>query len=169
MFITVSVWGWYRWRQTRVTGGAHAQGTAVIPQWASGWERAGLIAVMAAGTVGLTPVFRAMGSYEPVWSDTWIFTGSLLATYGMARGWVEFWLIWVAVDLVGVPLLWGAGYYATSLMYVFYGCFTLVGFLCGGVPATGKHSVPVCKRSSRILRSRWRRVNNGFGNAHSSE
>ena len=46
----------------------------------------------------------------------------------MARGWVEFWLIWVAVDLVGVPLLWSAGYYATSLMYVFYGCFTLVGF-----------------------------------------
>ena len=89
MFITVSVWGWYRWRQTRVTGGAHAQGTAVIPQWASGWERAGLIAVMAAGTVGLTPVFRAMGSYEPVWSDAWIFTGSLLATYGMARGWVD--------------------------------------------------------------------------------
>ena len=128
MFITVSVWGWYRWRQTRVTEGAHAQGTAVIPQWASGRERAGLITVMAAGTVGLTPVFRAMGSYEPVWSDAWIFTGSLLATYGMARGWVEFWLIWVAVDLVGVPLLWGAGYYATSLMYVFYGCFTLVGF-----------------------------------------
>ena len=34
----------------------------------------------------------------------------------------------MAVDLVGVPLLWSAGYYATSLMYVFYGCFTLVGF-----------------------------------------
>lgn len=83
---------------------------------------------MVAGTLLLTPIFRALGSYEPVWSDAWIFTGSLLATYGMARGWVEFWLIWVAVDLVGVPLLWSAGYYATSFMYVFYGCFTLVGF-----------------------------------------
>ena len=54
--------------------------------------------------------------------------GSLLATYGMAKGWVEFWLIWVAVDLVGVPLLFSAGYYATAFMYVFYGVFTLVGF-----------------------------------------
>jgi nicotinamide mononucleotide transporter len=46
----------------------------------------------------------------------------------MAKGWVEFWLIWVAVDIVGVPLLWSAGYYASALMYVFYGAFTLTGF-----------------------------------------
>ena len=56
------------------------------------------------------------------------FMGSLLATYGMAKGWVEFWLIWVAVDVVGVPLLVSAGYYASAFMYVFYGAFTLVGF-----------------------------------------
>ena len=54
--------------------------------------------------------------------------GSVLATYGMAKGWVEFWLIWVAVDLVGVPLLFSAGYWATALMYVIYGLFTLFGF-----------------------------------------
>ena len=29
----------------------------------------------------------------------------MLATYAMARGWIEFWLGWIAVDLVGVPLL----------------------------------------------------------------
>ena len=28
--------------------------------------------------------------------------GSVLATYGMARGWVDFWLIWILVDVVGV-------------------------------------------------------------------
>ena len=37
-------------------------------------------------------------------------------------------LIWVAVDVVGVPLLISAGYYASASMYVFYGVFTLVGF-----------------------------------------
>ena len=52
----------------------------------------------------------------------------MLATYGMAKGWVEFWLIWVAVDAVGVPLLFSAGYYASAFMYLFYGAFTLVGF-----------------------------------------
>lgn len=123
MFIAVSVYGWRRWQQSRNGGGS-----AVTPQWASGRERLGLVAVMLIGTVALTPVFARLGSYEPVWADAWTFVGSLLATYGMAKGWVEFWLIWVAVDIVGVPLLFSAGYYATAFMYVFYGVFTLIGF-----------------------------------------
>ena len=126
MFIAVSLWGWYRWNQTRKTGDVGQ--AAVIPQWASWHERAFMVAFMAVGTGVLTPIFRALGSYEPVWSDAWIFTGSLLATYGMAKGWVEFWLVWVAVDVVGVPLLWSAGYYASAFMYLFYGAFTLTGF-----------------------------------------
>ena len=81
-----------------------------------------------AGTVALTPLFDSLGSYPPVWADAWTFMGSLLATYGMARGWTEFWLIWVAVDIVGVPLLFSAGYYASAVMYLFYGFFTLAGF-----------------------------------------
>lgn len=126
MFIAVSVWGWYRWSQARK--GAGENKSAVSPRWASGRERIFMVLFMLLGTGLLTPVFRALGSYEPVWSDAWIFTGSLLATFGMAKGWVEFWLVWVAVDIVGVPLLWSAGYYASAFMYIFYGAFTLTGF-----------------------------------------
>jgi len=123
MFIVVSVYGWYRWKHSQ-----DADGTAVEPRWAGLRARVILIVALVAGTAVLTPLFTALGSFEPVWADAWIFTGSLLATYGMAKGWVEFWLIWVAVDLVGVPLLFSAGYYASGLMYAVYGGFTLVGF-----------------------------------------
>ncbi len=123
MFIAVSVFGWYRWKQAK-----NGTGSAVTPQWASNKARLALIAVLILGTLAVTPIFRLLGSYEPVWADAWTFVGSLLATYGMAKGWVEFWLIWVAVDAVGVPLLFSAGYYASAFMYLFYGAFTLVGF-----------------------------------------
>jgi len=123
MFIIVSIYGWYSWKHSRNTDGA-----AVEPRWAGMRTRILLIVALVGGTLVLTPIFRALGSYEPVWADAWIFMGSLLATYGMAKGWVEFWLIWVAVDIVGVPLLLGAGYYASAFMYIFYGAFTLVGF-----------------------------------------
>ncbi|HXD29008.1 MAG TPA: nicotinamide riboside transporter PnuC [Arthrobacter sp.] len=123
MFIAVSVYGYRRWRQSR-----DGAGTAISPRWATPRERGALAAILVLGTVALTPLFRVLGSYEPVWADAWTFVGSLLATYGMAKGWVEFWLIWVAVDVVGVPLLFSAGYFATAFMYLFYGCFTLVGF-----------------------------------------
>ena len=123
MFIAVAIYGWRRWQASKSSGA-----DAVTPQWASGRARLGLVAGLIPGTVALTPVFGMLGSYEPVWADAWTFVGSLLATYGMAKGWVEFWLIWVAVDIVGVPLLFSAGYYATAFMYLFYGIFTLIGF-----------------------------------------
>ncbi len=126
MFIAVSVYGWVQWSRNRRLGREHA---AVTPHWASGRERVLLIAALLGGTLILTPIFQALGSFEPVWADAWIFVGSLLATWGMARGWTEFWLIWVAVDIVGVPLLVSAGYYASALLYLFYGVFTIIGFI----------------------------------------
>ncbi|SIO23467.1 nicotinamide riboside transporter PnuC [Agromyces cerinus] len=124
MFIAVSIYGWVRWSQHR-----HVSDSAVEPKWASARARILLGVALVGGTLVLTPIFRALGSFEPVWADAWIFMGSLLATWGMAKGWTEFWLIWVAVDIVGVPLLISAGYYASALLYVFYGLFTIFGFI----------------------------------------
>ncbi|GAA4267155.1 nicotinamide riboside transporter PnuC [Frondihabitans peucedani] len=123
MFIVVSIYGWYAWKRAKDGGSA-----AVDPRWAGARSRILLVVALVGGTAILTPVFTALGSYAPVWADAWIFMGSLLATYGMAKGWVEFWLIWVAVDIVGVPLLLSAGYFASAFMYIFYGAFTLTGF-----------------------------------------
>lgn len=123
MFIVVSIYGWWQWKHRHDLGRS-----AVEPHWATLRARVLLIAGLVGGTAILTPLFSALGSFEPVWADAWIFMGSLLATYGMAKGWVEFWLIWVAVDVVGVPLLISAGYYASAFLYLFYGAFTLFGF-----------------------------------------
>ena len=122
LFITVSAYGWTRWLQSR-----HDSGKAVLPHWASTRARVGMIATMAIGTVAFAKVFEMLGSWGP-WPDAWIFTGSILATYGMARGWTEFWLIWIGVDAVGVPLLFSGGYYPSALLYLVYAAFVLWGF-----------------------------------------
>lgn len=125
-FLLVSAYGWWRWSRNRHAGsGDHA---AVTPRWASGRERLALAAASAVG-IGVAYVgLRALGSWGPL-ADAWILVGSLLATYGMARGYVEFWLVWIAVDLVGVPLLLRAGFYPSALLYGVYGVFCVVGFL----------------------------------------
>jgi nicotinamide mononucleotide transporter len=46
----------------------------------------------------------------------------------MARGWNEFWLAWIAVDLVGVPFAFATDYVPTGVLYTFYGLFVLYGF-----------------------------------------
>lgn len=124
-FIAVSVYGWIQWRRYRQT---HDSGAAVRPSWAGARGR---ITLLVAAVILWTVFYfalQALGSWA-AWADAWILTGSVLATYGMARGWVEFWLIWIAVDAVGVPLLLQAHFYPTAAMYVVYGAFCLIGFI----------------------------------------
>ncbi|MBF6211273.1 nicotinamide mononucleotide transporter [Nocardia puris] len=126
MFIAVSVFGWYTWyRHARRETGLEHRG--VTPRWATTRERWMLVAAMLIGTALFAQLFEVIGSYGP-WAEAWIFTGSVLATYGMARGWAEFWLIWIAVDIVGVPLLLAAGYYPSAVLYLVYAGFVLWGF-----------------------------------------
>ena len=125
-FIAVSLYGWWRWSESRAAGGA-ADGGAITPRWASGRERLLLVGLAAGGYVAAYLLLQ-IGSWGPQ-TEAWILAGSMLATYGMARGWVEFWLVWILVDIVGVTTLIRTGFYPTAAMYVFYGGFCIVGFI----------------------------------------
>ena len=124
-FLLVSVYGWVRWHQSR---SADSRGAAVHPRWATAGERVQLLVAAVVLTTVFYFVLQALNSWGPL-PDAWILTGSILATYGMARGWVEFWLIWIAVDLVGVPLLLQAHLYPSAAMYIVYGAFCVVGLV----------------------------------------
>lgn len=141
MFLIVSAYGWYQWRAASRRGLKESSQTdpsrsivsepapePVQPHWATAKERLGMIAVAVIGTVVCALIFEQLGSWGP-WSDAWIFIGSMLATYGMAKGWTEFWLIWIGVDLVGVPLLLMAGYYPSAILYIVYAAFVIWGFV----------------------------------------
>ena len=126
-FAVVSLYGWWRWAQSQRRGGA-SDGGAVAPQWAG---RAGIAQLVVLGVVGYAAAYAVLlqiGSWGPP-TEAWILAGSILATYGMARGWVEFWLVWILVDIVGVTTLVQAGFYATATMYVVYGAFCVLGFV----------------------------------------
>ena len=130
-FIATSVYGWWRWREN-----ARASGSAVgvTPRWATAAERTVLLAGAGVAVVVCFFVFRAIGAGFPVqwWyylADAWIFVGSMVATFAMARGWVDFWLCWLAVDLVGVPELLHFHYYPSAVLYAVYGAFVVWGFV----------------------------------------
>jgi len=125
-FLAVSLYGWWRWQRSQRRHEA-PDGRAIVPRWATWRERGLLLAAAAALMATFVPALRALDSWGPV-PDAWILTGSILATYSMARGWVDFWLIWIAVDLVGVPLAFQAGYYPSGALYLVYGLFCVWGF-----------------------------------------
>jgi nicotinamide mononucleotide transporter len=129
-FLIASVYGWWRWRRNRRVD----HGTAVRPRWATPGQRLRYGAGALAAVAICFFAFRAIGAGFPVpwWyylADSWIFVGSMLATYAMARGWVEFWLCWILVDLVGVPELLHFRYYPSAILYAVYAAFVLWGFV----------------------------------------
>jgi nicotinamide mononucleotide transporter len=131
-FIIASVYGWWRWQANRRQAGGSRD--AVAPHWATATQRAVVGSLAAAGVVACYLAFRAIGAGFPApwWyylADAWIFVGSMLATYAMARGWVEFWLCWIAVDAVGVPELLHFRFYPSATLYALYGAFVIWGFV----------------------------------------
>jgi nicotinamide mononucleotide transporter len=130
-FILTSIYGWWRWQEAKR---GRSDGVAITPRWASAGERVGYLVAALVGVLVLQGVFAEIGAGWPAprwyfWCDAWIFVGSMLATYAMARGWTDFWLAWLAVDLVGVPLLWHSGYYPTAILFVVYGALVAYGFV----------------------------------------
>ncbi len=129
LLIVVSVYGWITWSAHRRKGGG-GNTPAVLPRWTTAKEKAFLIPGTIIFYAISYQIFSALGQ-SGAWLrvDTWIFTGTALATYGMSRGYVEFWLVWVAVDLVGVPFAFKNGYYPTGTLYAIYLPLVIWGFI----------------------------------------
>ena len=130
-FIITSVYGWWRWSQIRKQRSADAP--AITPRWATARERVQYLAVWVGGVTLMQWVFAQIGAGFPAprwyfWCDAWIFMGSMVATYAMARGWNDFWLAWIAVDLVGVPLLVHSHFYPSAVLFAIYGGLVVYGF-----------------------------------------
>lgn len=140
-FVVVSVYGWYRWRQSK--GSRSSDAPAVQPRWATARERTVYLLSAAAAVLVLFVVFRRIGDVWPApqWyflADSWIFVGSIVATYAMARGWVDFWLCWIAVDMVGVPELVYFHLYPSATLYGVYACLVVYGFIAWRRIASGR-------------------------------
>lgn len=127
LLIIVSAYGWIRWAHNKRMG---INTPAVTPRWTTTKEKVVLIPAIVIFFVISYQLFKSLGeSGQWLFVDTWIFTGTALATFGMTRGYVEFWLVWVLVDLVGVPFAFSNGYYPTGTLYALYMPFVLWGFI----------------------------------------
>lgn len=121
MFGGLAAYGWWRWSR-----GPRGGDLPVRP--ATGRERVALIAVLAAGTGLVAWFFAVTGwSWAPL-PDAYIFVGSAVATYAQGRALTDFWLVWIAVDLVGVPLAFSSGLVVSGAVYGVFFVMVLIGF-----------------------------------------
>ncbi|MGP3916066.1 nicotinamide mononucleotide transporter family protein [Nonomuraea sp. 10N515B] len=134
MFAGLAIYGWWAWRR----GTQNGRQLPIRP--AEPRERLLLIGLMLLGTVVVGLLFFATGlswgAHEPlpkgaflVAADAYIFVGSALATWAQGRALVDFWIVWVAVDLVGVPLAFSSGLVVSGAVYGVFFVLVLIGFV----------------------------------------
>lgn len=123
VIIIAAVWGWVTWKKSREESGE------VRVRWATTRERVLLVAALLVGTVGFGFILHLGNwSWNP-FPDAYIFVGSLVAMYAQGKAVVEFWFVWLAVDLVGIPLAIMGGLLFSGIVYFIFLIMVIVGIV----------------------------------------
>lgn len=122
VFAALGVFGWWSW--VRGTG----EGDAELPVRRTTrreWLVMGAVVIFFTGAVARWLAART-DSPVPLW-DASVLTLSLAATYGQARKLLESWWLWIAVDVLSVPLYVSRGLYPTAALYAVFLALCLAG------------------------------------------
>lgn len=120
--LLISLYGWWAWtrRKDPVYG--------VVVRTGRLAERLAMLGVFAAGTVGMALLLAALHASWAPWPDAAIFIGTLVAFGAQGLGLVEFWLVWLAVDAIGVPLQIASGLYFSAAIYLVFAALVIHGW-----------------------------------------
>jgi nicotinamide mononucleotide transporter len=122
-FLVINLYGWANWLRSKHQAGEVLVG-AMAPAERALWLGVTAVASLAWGWVMMTYTDAA----APVW-DALIAGGSVAAQILQARRRVECWLLWIAVDLIAIPLYWTRDLHATSMLYVVFLAMSAAGLV----------------------------------------
>jgi nicotinamide mononucleotide transporter len=140
--LAISLYGWWAWnrRSDPVYGVVVRRG-----RWT---ERAAMLAGFVAGTVVMALALQALNASWAPWPDAAIFVGTLVAFGAQGAGLVEFWLVWLVVDAIGVPLQISSGLYFSAAIYIVFAALVLHGWWSWNRTAKSVQRAPVTAASS---------------------
>ena len=121
IYLALSVYGWYQW----LHGGE--QRTELHVSRASPRLLLGLLVLNGACWIALASVLRQTDAALPR-LDALLTTTSLVAQWMMTRKILENWVLWIAVDVVYVPMFISQRLYATAMLYGAFLVLAVMGF-----------------------------------------
>lgn len=140
VFAALAIYGWWEWAR-----GAGHKGEALPVRRTTAREWTALAAATALATAGVALwLARKTDSPVPLW-DASVLTLSLAATYGQAKKLVESWWVWIAVDVLSIPLYAARRLYPTAALYAVFLGLCVAGLRawtreCGSPPRRAKEA-----------------------------
>ncbi|WNM37718.1 nicotinamide riboside transporter PnuC [Micromonospora halotolerans] len=121
VYVVLGLYGWWHW----LFGGERRSRLTVARTGRREWWALGVAGVLL--TAGLWALLdRATDSTVPL-ADAVTTALSLLATYGQTRKLVESWWLWIAADLIYIPLYAYKGLWLTGGLYLIFLALCVVG------------------------------------------
>jgi nicotinamide mononucleotide transporter len=121
VYVALGLWGWWNWLRRRPGNSRLAVRRSSKPEWA--W----MLAVGALGAIAIWWVLVTFTQSTVPVADATTTSLSLMATYAMGRKIIESWWLWIAADLIYVPLYAYKSLWLTALLYGFFLALCIVG------------------------------------------
>ncbi|HSA54524.1 MAG TPA: nicotinamide riboside transporter PnuC [Gemmatimonadaceae bacterium] len=122
VYLVLSAYGWYAW----LYGGA--QHSALRVTRTTPRVLLALLVVNLAVWLALATILDRHTDAVLPWLDSLLATTSLVAQWMMTRKLLESWLVWIAVDIVYVPMYVSRGLDVTAVLYAVFLILAFVGY-----------------------------------------
>lgn len=123
VYLVLSIYGWFNW----LHGGA--QRSTLHVTRASPRLLLALVAFVAIASYALGATLAARTNAALPYLDSALTVTSLIGQWLMTRKILENWLLWIAVDIVYVPMFLSRGLAATAVLYAVFLVLAVLGFV----------------------------------------
>jgi nicotinamide mononucleotide transporter len=121
VYVLLGLYGWWAW----LYGGARHSRLVVRPTTGREWAAQAVAGVLL--TAGLWLFLDRLTASTVPLADAVTTALSLLATYGQTRKLIENWWLWIAADLIYIPLYGYKDLWLTAILYVAFLILCLLG------------------------------------------
>jgi nicotinamide mononucleotide transporter len=123
IYLTLSIYGWYNW----LHGGEHR--TVLHVSRTTPRMLAVLALLVVAGSLALGTTLASHTNAAIPYLDSALVATSIGAQWLMTRKVLENWLLWIAVDVVYVPMFISRGLIATAVLYAVFLVLAMLGYI----------------------------------------
>ena len=125
-YVAISVYGWYLWLYGRRSAGNEDASLLITKTPSHMWK------YLAASFLGMFLlmiwVLKSFTDSPVPVGDAFATALSIVATWMLARKYIEQWWLWVVVNAVSLGLFMWKGLYPTSVLFFFYTTMAIVGY-----------------------------------------
>ncbi len=122
VFVALQIYGWWQW----VAGGERRSGVVISRTTPRTWAVLTIAAAAMYVPMGLA-LARWTTSTVPWW-DSLPTVLSLIAQWMISKKKLENWAVWIAVDVISIPLFACKGLYLTAGVYAMFLALCIVGW-----------------------------------------